>query len=136
MALPVYQYTGQMRVALAVKNTVELVCVLFTNNRVPAVSDTLGLYTEADFSGYARPPAMTWGLIDVQNQRARMQSTQMTWTHNGGPTDNLVFGVAVVDDDGELFYVERDPRGPQWITASNPVYTYTAVFTDTTEFTG
>lgn len=134
MGLPVFVRSGQLAVAELVRAHAVWSARLFRNDRTPSIGDTAASYTQADFSGYSGQQALAYGEPGFQNDRALMTALPLSWVHDGGPDDNLIFGVYVVDGDGELIYAERDPRGPQWITAANPVYSYIGVFTDTSEY--
>jgi hypothetical protein len=83
---------------------------LFQNDTVPAYTDTVADYVEADFSGYIAGTAITWGvpIINGSNQ-GELNGTQINFTHNGGSTANTIYGIFVVDGSGDLLYAERFP---------------------------
>lgn len=88
-----------------------LKCRLYTGLKVPADGDVLADYTaiEADFSGYAQADMnnpVVAGAVDG-NGRANMEWDEVSFTHNGGPTNNTVTGYFVVDAGGNLLWAER-----------------------------
>lgn len=81
---------------------------LFKNDHVPAFTDTLADYTEANFSGYSFGAALAWGAAFINGSNAgEIDAAMITETHNGGPTSNLIYGIYVVDGLGGLRYAER-----------------------------
>lgn len=109
----------------------------YKNDRQPTADDTLSLYFEADFSGYDGPvPLTSWGSPYLSNGRCFINSAPVAWLHNGGPTDNMIFGIVCVDGLGNLVYAERDPRAPVLVDPAHPNYGYRPILTDAVEFPG
>jgi len=109
----------------------------FKNDRMPSSTDSISLYTEADFSGYdGAIPLGLWGTPYLSNGRCFIKPSPVGWLHNGGPSDNFIYGVVCVDGLGNLVFAERDPRAPVLINLNNPSYNYQPVISDAVEFPG
>ena len=136
MPLVVVNY-GQRRFLNEVLAAVPLRAGLFKNDRTPKPADVIGDYTEADFSGYDGVKNLTaWTAAVTIAGHGSSSANGVTWTHNGGPTDNLIYGVFVIDNTGALVWAERNPFGPVLVRPANPVFSYSPVFVDTTEYAG
>lgn len=73
---------------------------LFQNDFTPAQGDSVGAFTEADYSGYSEQP-LTFGAI-VLNADEQAESTALytVFAHDGGATPNEIFGWYIVHNDG------------------------------------
>jgi len=86
---------------------------LYMNDRLPLLQDTLSQYTPADFSGYSGPqliygfPAGT-----MIGERAQAAAYEITFTHDGGPSNCTVYGYYIEDNTGRLSIAERFCDGP------------------------
>lgn len=110
---------------------------LFKNDRTPRPTDTAAMYTAADFSGYVGPQALVgWVPPFIAAGRALTFSAALQWRHNGGGVDNNIYGVFILDDGGDLWWAERDPRAPVLISPANRDYFYVARFAESSEFSG
>ena len=97
---------------------------LYQNNYVPTLTDTVGSYTEATFSGYVSQ-TLAWGAAFINGStQAEIDATALTWTHSAGATGNTVYGIYVLDNAGALVYAERFPA-PISMTANGDAITYT-----------
>ncbi len=129
--------SGQLRYLQAVIDGLTLSVFPFQNDRTPRVTDTVDMYVEASFSGYAGAlPLSTWAIPSLRNGRAVSNAPPSIWNHNGGPIDNNLFGICIVDELNNLLLVERDSRAPVLIRPVNPSYSYQGVLTCAAEFTG
>lgn len=108
---------------------------LYQNNKVPADADVLADYTEADFSGYLAQAFTNWGAALTTANKAQSQADSIDSTHNGGPTNNNIFGYYVTDSaNTKLYWAERDPAAPTVINANGQKFTVVPRFTLSTEF--
>ena len=107
---------------------------LFKNDHVPAVTDYEGDYTEADFSGYDdTDPDLVWGAAFVNGDgKGEIDATAKTFTHDGGATDNTIYGAYVTTQDDRLIYAERFPAPIVMDTAASSI-PYTAKLTGVQE---
>jgi hypothetical protein len=102
---------------------------LFKNNRVPAFSDTIADYVEADFSGYTGGTALAWGAAFINGaSQGEIDASQISWTHTGGATANLIYGIYVTDVTGALMYAERFPA-PSSMSSIGDNITYNPIAT-------
>jgi len=133
----VIQEHGQLRFLDAICEGLVMFVFPYSNDRIPKATDAIGLYTEADFSGYSGPqPLDSWNASEFSQSRAVSRHPPMTWTQNGGPIDNLIFGVCVVDEDFALLFAERDPRAPVIVRPSAPYYVWQPELSLTSEYGG
>lgn len=81
---------------------------LFKNDHVPAVTDTVAAFTEADFSGYLAITPIPFNAAFINgDDKGEIDADPVTWNHSGGATSNTVFGIYVTTLAGDLFYAER-----------------------------
>lgn len=116
-----------------------ILCFPYRNDRYPRFTDLVSAYAEADFSGYSGAQILgTWSSPAISAQRAITTAAAVTWNHNGGPTNNLIYGVCWVDGANNLLFAERDPRAPIPVSNVPPftTYAYTPRLSDTTEYPG
>jgi len=67
----------------------------------------------ATFSGYVGYQVLTtWTGAVMSFGEAVIQALPLTWTHNGGPVQNLIGGYYVVAPGPRLAWIERRPDGP------------------------
>lgn len=109
---------------------------LFQNNITPADTDVLATYTEADFSGYGGgTPFTNWGAALLSAGKAQSQADSIDNTHDGGPTNNNIYGYYVTDSaNSKLYWAERDPAAPTVLNANGQKFTVVPRFTLATEF--
>jgi hypothetical protein len=103
---------------------------LFQNNKVPAAADTTADYVECNFSGYVRHTLADLAPTTVSGGVAQTATGVHTWSHNGGPVQNLIYGWFAVDADEHLVAVSRNGAGPISLTAAGQSYSVQATFTD------
>lgn len=102
---------------------------LFKNNHTPAVTDTNGNYTEANFSGYAAFALSTWNAAFVNaDGKGEIDATPHSFVHNGGATANTIYGAYVTDDGDNVVYAERF-SAPISMSANGDTIPYTARLT-------
>lgn len=120
-----------------VKDHLTLRASLYKNDRTPKESDTIGLYTIADFSGYPGPLTIgPWAGPDAQTDWVKMTAPALAWLHNGGPVDNLIYGVVWTTLAGDFFAAERLARAPVVMDPARPNLQYVPVLTNTAEYPG
>lgn len=107
---------------------------LFKNDHTPDVDDTEADYTEANFSGYGdTDPDLVWGAPFVNGDgKGEIDATEKTFTHDGGGTDNTIYGAWVTTADDRLIYAERFPAPILMDTAAAAI-PYTAKLTGVQE---
>lgn len=99
--------------------------ILFKNNITPGTgtvyNDVAGAGNKADFSGYA-DANYTPGAITIDGSgNASVTATTATFTHNGGPTANNVYGWALIGVQGatnRVFRAERFSDAPRVMSAN------------------
>lgn len=102
---------------------------LFQNDHVPTLFDTDADYVEADFSGYVGNVTVVWGMPFVNgSNQGELDSSQFNFTHNGGSTDNTIYGIYVTDLAGLLLFAERFDA-PVLMNAAGSTIAYTPKFT-------
>lgn len=74
--------------------------ILFQGPVDLSIATVLDDLDECDFSGYARVQPVWPASTDPGNGDAASLSPAIAFTHDGGPTANDVYGMAVVEDDG------------------------------------
>lgn len=93
-----------------------LVYRLFKNDLTPDADTVIGDLTEADFSGYAAVTINTWDYggvtIDGSGRSQVLATSNATFTHNGGATDNDCYGYYVTHPGGGLYLVQRFDSPP------------------------
>jgi len=106
---------------------------LYKNDVTPSVATILADLTVANFSGYSNA-TLAWGTPFINgSDKGEMDASQLTWTHNGGGTNNTIYGFYVVNDDETiLIYAERFPA-PILMDAIGAEIKYTPRFTCVTE---
>lgn len=133
----VFVFNGQLECLQTLLDNLPVNCFPYKNDRTPRQGDHVGLYTEADFSGYDGRKALGgWSAALILDGRAYSLSAAVGWHHNGGPIDNNIYGVCVVSLAGDLIWAERDPRAPVLVRPANPDYSYTGTWTEAAEFVG
>lgn len=81
---------------------------LYQNNWTPSHADVLSDYMEATFSGYAEAFPAFGGATLVGDQAVADDSAPRVFTHNGGGTQNDVYGYYIVNSvSGKLVSAER-----------------------------
>jgi hypothetical protein len=94
---------------------------LFQNNYVPVLSDVVGNYTEATFSGYASQNP-TWGAAFINGStQAEIDAGALTFTRSAGASSNTIYGIYVLDSGGVLTYAERFPAPVSMATAGDAI---------------
>lgn len=103
---------------------------LFKNDHIPDVDDTEADYTEANFSGYDdTSPDLAFGAAFINtDDKGEIDAVEKTFTHDGGATDNTIYGALVTTDDDRLIYAERFPAPIVMDTAAASI-PYTAKLT-------
>lgn len=86
---------------------------LFKSNSTPDVNTVFTDLTEADFSGYGRVGLGSFTApTEVDETVTAAAVTLATFTHNGGGTDNDIYGWGVVDGSDIMYMCERFPGAP------------------------
>lgn len=119
----VFSQNGWLSIWNAAVGSAVLVRIrLFQNNYVPTPYDTTSAYTEATFSGYPGFTNLAFGaaFINGANQ-GEIDSPQVTWTQDGGPTGNLIYGVYVTDATDKLIYADRFPAPVNMVSVGNQI---------------
>lgn len=103
---------------------------LFKNNHTPSISDTNSSYTEADFSGYASQAWNAWGSPSLDaNNNDQFAHAAKTSTHNGGATNNQIYGYYATDGAGDVVLAESNGvSGGVAMAGSGFTYTVTGNF--------
>lgn len=111
---------------------------LYQNNFTPVAGPmSLGDFVEADFSGYAAETldAGDWAVPSIVANHAQTSQPTKQFTHDGGPTDNNIFGIYVTDQPPTVvLWAERDPAAPVVMDPGANPYNYTPVVTSISEF--
>lgn len=109
---------------------------LFQNDTVPSLESTVPSFVEATFSGYVggQTPA-SWTNPVVQTNHAVSQGDGVSWTHDGGVMNNLIYGYFVLDTGtGDLLFAERDSSAPTLLEPGSPPYAIIPKFSFLSEF--
>jgi hypothetical protein len=78
---------------------------LFKNNHTPVEGDTIGNYTEADFSGYAAVAIGPWNAATYSSGSASASATSsQTFTNSTGAVGNDIYGYYVTDAGNTTLY--------------------------------
>lgn len=83
--------------------------MLFSNDAVIGPATVKADLTEADFTGYARSTAITWGetFVDSSDDAVSVGDTKQ-FHCDDGVTPNTIYGYAVIDaGDTNLLYAEK-----------------------------
>jgi len=108
---------------------------LFRNDHVPGAGDTAGSYTEANFSGYSPISFTDWGSVTVSSNVASVSAGSKVFTHDGGATNNDIYGAYVTrDTDNALLFAQRDDSPPFAMNGGGKSYTVTPLITYHSEF--
>jgi len=108
---------------------------LYKNNWTPANEDTISAVTPADFSGYSGLQNLNaWSSATWITPRATAAHAAVSWTHNGGGTNNDIYGYYVVDGAGNLAWAERYSGAPVTMNTNGQVYQVTPQYTRRSEF--
>ncbi len=108
---------------------------LYQNDVTPSDTDTLATFTECNFSGYVEQSLLNWSPPATVNDKAESQADAVSYTHDGGPTSNQVYGYFVTDSAKTiLYYAERDPAAPRSMAGAGDKITIAPKFTLSTEF--
>ena len=104
---------------------------LYLNNHVPADSDTVSSYTEANFTGYAAIALTSWGTAFLNGSNlGEIDHPTQTFTQTGTGTTCMVYGYYVTDGSGNLIWAELNSAGPFNMNASGLTYTVAPILTD------
>lgn len=82
---------------------------LYQNDHTPTELDAVTAYQEATFSGYVNVALNNWGAIftDPADGAAKSLHDEVTFTHNGGPVPNVIFGYFVHKPAAGLLFAEK-----------------------------
>lgn len=130
----VFTHLGDLEVLGAVNAVpVWLHARLFKNNHVPTVTDVVGDYTVANFSGYPGDVNPTWGTPFVNGDgKGETDGTPITYTHNGGGTSNNIYGIYFVTAGGVLVFADKF-SAPIVMASNGDTFTYTPKITCVSE---
>lgn len=103
---------------------------LYSNNHPPADGDVAGDYTECTFPSYAPKTLTGWpaSTLDGSNRASSALAFQ-TWTAGTIVSPEDVYGIFLLDVDGDLAYAELNPGGVVSIATTGQVFQYKPVFT-------
>lgn len=97
---------------------------LFKNNWTPSPDDDVSDYTSANFSGYSSAALNSWGGAALNADLfAQVTHPDKVFTHNGGATNNDIYGYYVTDSSGDLVWAERAAAAPFAMDAGGKTYT-------------
>lgn len=90
----------------------DLVIHLFQNDHIPAQSDSVGAYTEADYPGYASQLTDDWGdaVLNVLNE-GESDHPPLVFTMTGPSPTNMIYGYYLTFS-GLFIAAERHPAAP------------------------
>ncbi len=77
----------------------DMLLALFKSNTTPAEGDTLGTYTEADFTSYTQKTLTktSWGAASNSSGTVSSTYAQQSWTC--GASGNTIYGALYIDTD-------------------------------------
>lgn len=104
MNVPIQDPGLAVDLATIVAHDTTITVHLFQNNLTPTVSNVLGDFTEATFTGYASQTLAYSGspVHDAVNHVWYQPCAQLTWTMGTPGTTNNVYGVYLTDAAGNL----------------------------------
>lgn len=112
-------------------NTLEI--CLFKNDHIPAGTDTIANYTEADFTGYNAKPLNDFAAayLNASNQ-GEIDAVVKIWTQTGAAVANNIYGYFIRTTGGTLVLAERAVGAPFNMNAAGLVYVvYPIILLDT-----
>jgi hypothetical protein len=88
---------------------------LFQNNKTPADGDVAADYTVATFSGYANFTLNGTFTAGYTNSAGKAETVEdlRTFAHDGGGTNNSVYGWYILSSGGTLLMAERFADAPR-----------------------
>lgn len=103
---------------------------LYQNDYTPLDTSDVSDFTEATFSGYAAIATNAWGgaFLNASNI-TEIDETLRTFTHNGGGTNNNIYGYYLTDAGGNLTYAERYSGAPVAMDANGKTFSVVPRFT-------
>lgn len=92
---------------------------IFQNNITPADTDTVALYTESTFTGYAGTAltAASWSITTAHPAVATYP--QVTFTSSANQTAQSEYGYYITNAAGALMFAERFSDGPYSVSVLN-----------------
>jgi len=107
---------------------------LYQNDYTPVDATVIGDLDEADYSGYAEQIATGWtAAVTTPLGRAISFADEMNFAHDGGGTDNTIYGYYVLAPTGSLAWVERF-LGPITMADASDAFDLIPVLTLRSEF--
>ena len=116
-------FSGELRNLRLLLAAQDQVLHLFQNDLAISRGTVLAQFVECDWSGYLPQtyPAASWTPPALEGQAARSIGIPATFTHNGGPLGNLVYGYWFQDSaTAELTWCERLQGAPIIVQAGSP----------------
>lgn len=108
---------------------------LFVNDYHPLATSRWYDFQEATFGGYAQQLLDEWALpYLLAGPLAKTEACVKTWTYNGAPPGQTVYGYYVLTPQSWVAWAERGPT-PRVLSASGQLYTVQPVRTLRGEFT-
>lgn len=103
---------------------------LYKNDYTPLVTSVAGDFVEADFSGYAAwnfaSPGNEWPVATLDgSNNAQSIMTPINFEHNGGATNNDIYGAYMLDGAGNLICAERYAGAPFTMDTAGAKFTVT-----------
>lgn len=96
---------------------------LMQNFGEPDRNWTIATIQPATFSGYAGLQLISgWTPATLLGERAITSAAGLSWTHNGGPVSNWIFGYYVVNLAGDLLWAERRPGAGQAMVLNGNIF--------------
>jgi hypothetical protein len=98
-------------------------CILFTNDYTPQINAVLTDFIQPTWSGYGAIPLNQWSVpfIDVSNN-AETDHPPVIFARSDSGSPVTVYGYAVIDAHGYVWWAERHPRGAQLVSGSGGTY--------------
>ena len=114
------------------KNTTprNLILRLFKSNTTPAETDTIGTYTEADFTGYSNVTLTGASWTVTGTAPTSIGYAEQTFTSTAGSQSQSVYGYYLTRvTDADLVYAERFSDGPYVIVNNGDAIKITPAIT-------
>lgn len=105
---------------------------LYTTDRTWLITDDTANATaiEAGFGGYAQQAITDWGAAVVSGNVATTTAGVYTFTASGSGLPVTIYGVYVLDVNGNLLYVEKNPTGGVTLSAAGHSFSYRPAWSD------
>lgn len=123
--------------AITLGTPVSFFAGLFQNDAVMDQDMTLTRLGVANYSGYSGLQGLgAFSSASLDGERAIASSGPLTWTHNGGPIGQWIYGYYAVDSSGELLWANKRTEGPMMMSFFGQEVTVTPAVSLRSEFGG